>query len=100
RLYHLGARPARRSTLADANAARPWAVFAELFAHMVAQAQGKLRRRLADSVYLIDATGIRLNALSADWARFSARSCGAKVHVIYDPDADRPVYSVVTAARV
>ncbi len=30
RLYHLGARPARRSTLADANAQRPVAVFAEL----------------------------------------------------------------------
>jgi len=32
RLYHLGARPAQRSTLADANADRPPAVFAELFA--------------------------------------------------------------------
>lgn len=100
RLYHLGARPARRSTLADANATRPFAVFAELFAAMVAQTQRGLRRKLADTVYLIDATSVRLNALSADWARFSADACGAKVHVIYDGAADRPVYSVVTAARV
>jgi IS4 transposase len=26
--------------------------------------------------------------------------CGAKVHVIYDPDADRPIYAAVTAAKV
>ena len=33
RLYHLGARPASRSTLADANAKRSSAVFAGLFAN-------------------------------------------------------------------
>ena len=38
RLYHLGARPVQRSTLADANARRPVEVFAELFALMVRQA--------------------------------------------------------------
>src|SRR5271170_221087 len=38
KLYHLGARPARRSTLADANALRPSQVFADLFAALVAQA--------------------------------------------------------------
>ena len=36
RLYHLGVAPARRSTLADANARRPAAVFAALFAVMAA----------------------------------------------------------------
>ena len=32
RLYHVGARAVQRSTLADANAKRPAALFAELFA--------------------------------------------------------------------
>jgi hypothetical protein len=31
RLYHVGARPVSRSTLADANAARPHAVFSGLW---------------------------------------------------------------------
>jgi hypothetical protein len=44
RLYHLGAVPARRSTLADANALRPAAVFAELFAVMAARAHRPLRK--------------------------------------------------------
>ena len=29
-----------------------------------------------------------------------AASCGAKVHVVYDADAERPVYAAVTPARV
>jgi hypothetical protein len=100
RLYHLGARPAQRSTLADANAHRPPMVFTELFARMVGQANRHLRRALGETVYLIDSTGLRLDRRSADWARFSEAASGAKVHVIYDPDADRPIYAVVTAANV
>jgi len=100
RLYHLGARPVRRSTLADANAQRPCALFAALFTHLVAHAHRGLRRKIAETTYLIDSTGVRLSALSAGWARFSADVCGAKLHVIYDPDADRPVYAAVSAARL
>jgi IS4 transposase len=100
RLYHLGAGPVRRSTLSDANAQRPVAVFAELLAMMMQQAHRGLRRKLAETVYLIDATGVRLNARSADWARFSAGVCGAKVHVIYDADADCPIYAAVSTANV
>jgi hypothetical protein len=99
RLYHLGAKPARRSTLADANALRPAVVFAALFARLAARAHRGLRRALAETTHLIDATGVRLTAASA-WARFSAKACGAKLHVIYDADADRPIYAAVTAAKV
>ncbi len=100
RLYHLGVEPPRRSTLSDANAVRPAAMFAELLAMMMAQAHRGLRRKLAETTYLIDATGVRLTGYSADWARFSAGVCGAKVHVIYDADADRPIYAAVSAANV
>ena len=55
RLYHLGVSAPRRATLADANALRPSAWFAELFATMAARAHRPLRRKLADTVYLIDA---------------------------------------------
>src|SRR5690242_7312967 len=90
RLYHLGAAPVRRSTFSDANAQRPATVFTELLAAMMKQASRGLRRKLAETTYLIDATSARLDARSAEWARFSAGVCGAKVHVIYDADADRP----------
>ena len=100
RLYHLGAVAPRRSTLADANASRPAEVFCELFAAMSARAHRGLRRTLAETTYLIDSTGLRLDGRSLDWARFSAKVCGAKLHVVYDADADRPIYAAVTPARV
>ncbi len=100
RLYHVGGTTVSRSTLADANAQRPSAVFSDLFAVMVARAQRGLRRAVGEATYLIDSTGIRLSGLGTAWAHFSAKACGAKVHVIYDPDADRPVYAAVTAAKV
>jgi hypothetical protein len=100
RLYHLGAAAAKRSTLSDANAQRPAEVFAELFTLMLAQAHRGLRRAAGGAVRLIDSTSIRLSSLSEGWATFSADVFGGKVHVIYDPVADRPVYYAVTAANV
>jgi IS4 transposase len=100
RLYHLGADPVRRSTMSDANAKRPVAVFSELLEVMMKQAHRGLRRKLAETTYLIDSTSVRLNEHSSGWARFSSGVCGAKVHVIYDADADRPIYAAVSAANV
>jgi hypothetical protein len=31
---------------------------------------------------------VQLNRLSGNWAQFSAGVCGAKAHIVYDPDAD------------
>lgn len=99
KFYHLGARPVQRSTLADANAKRPAALFSDLFAAILPQAHRALRHKVADTVYLIDSTSLKLNGLS-DWARFSTDVAGAKMHLILDADADCPVYFAVTAAKV
>src|SRR3984893_15964803 len=100
RLYRLGADPIRRSTFSDANTLRPAGVFADFLETMMKQAHRGLRRKLAETTYLIDATSVRLNEHSADLARFSTGVCGAKVHVIYDADADRPIYAAVSPANV
>jgi len=100
RLYHVHAKPVKRSTLADANASRPAAIFTELFLRLMKQAHRGLRRSLEETVYLIDSTNLRLTELSKDWARFSSGVCGAKAHVIYDADAGCPVYMAMTAANV
>ena len=100
RLYHLGAKLPKRSTLADANRERPSELFTDLLALMIARAHRGLRRTLAETTYLIDATGLRLDRRTLAWARFSAKVCGAKLHVVYDADADRPIYAAITPARV
>ena len=33
-------------------------------------------------------------------ARFSTKVCGAKAHVIYDPDLRCPIYHIVTEAKI
>ena len=66
---------------------------------MLDQAERGFRKKIADAVRLIDATGLKLSRLS-DWAQFSAKVCGAKLHVVYDPDADRPLYFDITTANV
>jgi len=100
RLYHLGAAPVKRSTMSDANTHRPWRVFGELFTQMLKQAHPGLRRASKDAVRLIDSTSLRLSSLSKDWATFSTDVFGAKAHIVYDPNADQPVYFAVTAANV
>jgi transposase len=99
-LYHVGGCEVRRSTLSDANAHRPSTIFEQLFASVMAQAHRGLRQELNQVVRLIDSTPLRLNRLSEDWARFSADVCGAKVHVVYDPDANQPVYAAFSKPRI
>lgn len=100
RRYHARLPVVRRSTLADAIAKRPPAVFTGVLSILIPGVTAKLRRGLGDCVRLIDSTTVRLNSLSAGWARFSAQLCGAKAHVVYDPDADCPLYLGFTPARV
>jgi IS4 transposase len=100
RLYHLGGAAVKRSTVSDANSGRPWQVFSELFAAMLKQTQRGLRRAAGEAIRLIDSTSVRLSSLSADWAAFSAGVSGVKAHIIYDPQADRPIYFAVTPSNV
>jgi hypothetical protein len=62
--------------------------------------QAGYRRKIGDCVRLIDSTSVSLSRLSSDWARFSTGVCGAKAHIIYDPDADQPLYLMVTPSNV
>ena len=104
RLYHVGGRVPCRSTFADANRQRDASVFSGLFAHMLAQAnrqmKRQIKRQMGDVVRLIDSTGLHLAGIGTDWARFSTKVCGAKAHVVFDPDAGVPVYHAVTPAKV
>ncbi len=56
RLYHVGAKLPARSTLSDANAKRPWRLFADLFTHMAQAASRRTRPQMNDAVGIIDAT--------------------------------------------
>ncbi len=100
RLYHLGASEVSRSTLSDANATRSCAVFTELLSELMGRCERDLAGKVADAVYLVDSTGFRLNSLSADWARFCSGVHGVKLHIVYNPDSERPSFAELTPANV
>jgi Transposase DDE domain/Domain of unknown function (DUF4372) len=99
RLYHLGVKAPKRSTLADANRLRPADVFVELFQTLLAQAHPGLRRGAKEAVRLIDSTSVSLSTLSNDWASYEAHNAGAKLHVVFDPNAETPVHFAISPQR-
>lgn len=100
KLYHLGGCTVSKSALSTANASRPVEVFGGLLSALMAQLQRGYRRKIGDCVRLIDSTSVKLSNLSGNWATFSTGVCGAKAHIVYDPDADQPLYLMVTPANV
>ena len=100
RLYHLGAAPAARSTLADANRERPHQVFSRLFDLMAPMAGRGFRKDAGEAVRLIDSTYVHLAPWASNWACLTAQFAAMKAHVMFDPDAERPLYLQVTASNV
>ena len=101
KLYHLGGCTISKSTLSTANTSRAAAeIFSGLLSALMQQLQSGYRRKIKDCVRLIDSTSVQLSSLSGDWALFSTGVCGAKAHIIYDPDADQPLYLMVTPSNV
>jgi len=97
--YHLGARQVKRSTLADANAARPAGMYLEVFYWLLGQVRGK-GLRYKDAIRLIDSTTIDLCKQQFTWATFRSGKSGVKIHTVYDPDAQVPTFfSISTASR-
>ena len=99
-LYHLGIKPAARSTLSDANASRPCEVFSVLFGDISAMSSSGLRRHMRDATRILDATRIRLGDLSAGWARVGIHHSGVKIHMVYGLEDGLPLVADITAERV
>ena len=100
-LYHLNLRAPCRSTLADANRARPAAVFRDLATALIPVAAGALRREGEALIRLLDATPIPLKDQRLAWAEASARTRGLKLHLLYYPRQRRPVwFKKLTSAKV
>lgn len=97
--YHLGTGKLARSTLSDANARRPTAIFADTFVMLAAMADRRTRQEGAAMVRLIDASPIPLGQ-ACSWTTWNGRIRGLKLHVVYDPLTDVPLTAAVTPATV
>lgn len=97
--YHLNLRRPCRATLADANAARPAAVFRDIAQALVALMARTLRHEGEAMIRLLDSTPIPLKA-GFVWAEEGARFDGLKLHLVHDPRQGRPVWFDITSVKV
>jgi hypothetical protein len=90
KLWHMGFRgPVRRSTLADANQARDWRIYAEFAQRLIAQARRlyvseSLLADLSNTVYALDSTTIDLCLSLFPWAHFRSTKAAVKMHTLLD----------------
>jgi hypothetical protein len=107
KLRHLGLPEApRRSTLAYANAHRPWQLFEDVFYQLLdvgrkqAQQAGMAHKfRFKNKLLSIDATTIELCASVFDWAQFRRTKGAVKLHLMLDHDGLLPCYAVITDGK-
>src|SRR5438874_6372022 len=88
KLYAIGfGDPVRRSTLADANEARDWRIYAELAQRLIVQARRLYTNEdlgfdLANTVYALDSTTIDLCLAVFPWAHFRTTKAAVKMHTL------------------
>jgi len=106
KLYHMGIRGmVARNTLANANTARDWRIYAD-FAQVLIQkarklyAGEKLAIQLDQTVYALDSTTIDLCLKLFPWARFRRRKAAVKMHTLFDIRANVPTIAIITPGKV
>ncbi len=90
-LYHMGFRcqTISRNTLANANATRPWQIYADFAQHLITLARPlyaneALAVDLDATVYAFDATTIDLCLSLHPWAPFRSTKAAIKLHTLLD----------------
>jgi hypothetical protein len=89
-LYRMGFRSmVAHSTLADANSARDWRIYADLAQLLIARARRlyanePLAVELEQTVYALDSTTIDLCLSLFPWARFRSTKAAIKLHTLLD----------------
>jgi Domain of unknown function (DUF4372)/Transposase DDE domain len=100
---HLGITAPSRSTLAYANAHRPWqlyrAVFDALLVRCQPLAQGRRKFRFKNKLVSLDSTVIDLCATLFDWAEFRRTKGAVKLHCHLDHDGYLPSVVVITDGK-
>jgi hypothetical protein len=107
KLYHLGfrTRAIARSTLADANEARDWRVYADLAQVLIHQtrhvyAGDSFGIDLNQTVYALDSTTIDLCLSLFPWAHFRSTKAAIKLHTLLDLRGSIPTFIRITDGKV
>ena len=105
KLYHAGLRGrVSRSTLADANEARDWRIYADFAALLIRRARHlycdePFAVELAQTAYAFDATTIDLCLALFPWAQFRRHKAAVKLHTLLDLRAQIPTFVAITHGK-
>ena len=106
KLYHAGFRgKVSRSTLADANRAHDWRIYADFAQVLIRRArklyaQEPLAVDLAQTVYALDSTTIDLCLSLFPWAKFRRRKGAVKLHTLLDLRGAIPCFVHVSHGKM
>jgi hypothetical protein len=106
RLYHMGFRcvTISRNTLANANATRPWQIYADFAQHLIGiarplYANEPLGLDLDATVYAFDATTIDLCLSVYPWTPFRRAKAAVKLHTLLDLRGSIPSFIHITDGK-
>src|SRR6516165_6551626 len=105
KLYHAGFRgKVARSTLADANRAHDWRIFADFAQVLIGRARKlyadePLGAELEQTAYALDSTTIDLGLSLFPWARFRRRKGAVKLHTLVDLRGNIPTFVRITHGK-
>ena len=106
RLYHMGFRCSTisRNTLANANATRPWQIYADFAQHLMGMARplyaaDPFALDLDGAVYAFDATTIDLCLSVFAWAPFRSTKAAIKLHTLLDLRGNIPSFIHITDGK-
>jgi len=106
KLYHMGFRgKVARSTLADANDAHDWRIYADFAQVLIATARPlyaaePMGVELKQSLYALDSTTIDLCLTLFPWARFRRAKAAVKMHTLLDLRGNIPTFIHITDGKV
>jgi transposase len=106
KLYHMGFHSrVSRSTLADANDAHDWRIYAD-FAQVLIRvarplyASDPIGVELSQSLYALDSTTIDLCLSLFPWAKFRKHKAAVKMHTLLDLHGNIPTFISITDGKV
>jgi hypothetical protein len=103
RLYHLGARPVTRSSLARVNEEQPCALYEALFARLYERCQRLAPRhgfRFKNKLYSLDSSLIDLSLKVFPWAHYALGKAAMKLHLGLDHDGGLPAFAIITESCI
>ncbi len=102
KLYHLGSKTVRRSTLSDANNKRSYRIYEEVFFSLLKRAQTiapKHKLKLNRKLFYLDASTVDLSLKLFPWARFRKTKSALRLHTLLAANGLLPTFLTITDGK-